>query len=308
MVADGEGRHLARRRRPTAPSGDAKADVAALVDDVRALLLEADIRREQVARIGLSVPGPIDRERGCLIAPPNLPGWHEVPLRDWIEDALGVPVRLENDANAAAMAEWRFGAGRGATDLVYLTMSTGVGGGLILGGRLVSGHRGNAGEFGHVPIERDGEPCLCGQRGCLEAYVGGAAWTLRLRAQTPVDSAVATLAGGREHATPDHVVAAAGQGDPFALRELDRFNDYLARGIANAVYAVAPEIVVLGTIPTAAGEALCLDPVRERVRGLLWPVLAQDLRIVPSELGEELPYYAGASVALDDSATGASGS
>ena len=165
VLTDGQGRHLVRRRRPTSPCGDAKADVERIVDDIRALAREGDTPLSDVGCIGLSVPGPVDLERGALVDPPNLPGWDDVPLRSWIEDALGIAVRLDNDANAAALAEWRFGAGRGCENLVYLTMSTGVGGGLILGGRLQRGYRGNAGEFGHVPVEWDGEACLCGQRG-----------------------------------------------------------------------------------------------------------------------------------------------
>ena len=103
-----------------------------------------------------------------------MPGWGRVPLAAWIEAELGGPVALENDANAAALAEWRFGAGRGHRDIVYLTMSTGVGGGLILDGRLYRGHQGNAGELGHIPLEAGGERCACGMRGCFEAYAGGA--------------------------------------------------------------------------------------------------------------------------------------
>jgi glucokinase len=150
-----------------------------------------------------------------------------------------------------------------------------------------------------VPVEWEGEPCACGRRGCLEAYVGGAAWTRRLRRVTPAQGRVAALAGGREDVTPEHVVAAAREGDRFALGELERFNDYLARGLIVLGFLLAPEAIVLGTIPTAAGETLCLGPVRERVRGRLWPGLAERLRILPAALGAELPYYAGLCAALE---------
>ena len=242
--------------------------------------------------------GCLDRSRGALLAPPNLPGWDDVPLRDLLAEALDLPVRVDNDANAAALAEWRFGAGQGCRDLVYLTMSTGIGAGLILDGRLHSGAGGNAGELGHVPVEWDGEPCACGRRGCLEAYAGGAAWTRRLRAETPEASAVVAKAGGRERVTPEHVVAAAREGDDFARAELERFNGYLVRGLVVVTFLLAPELIVLGTIPTAAGEELCLGPVRRAVQERVWPVLTRELRIEPAGLGERLPDLAGLCVAL----------
>lgn len=249
--------------------------------------------------MGLAVPGPVDRERGLILKPPNLPGWQDVPLRAWLSDALGLPVRVENDANAAALAEWRFGAGRGARNLVYLTMSTGVGAGLILDGRLYRGHRGRASEFGHAAVEWDGELCACGQRGCVEAYVGGAAWTRRLREITPPTSRVCALAGARERALPEHVVTAAGEGDAFALAEMDRFNHYLARAIASLSFALAPEIIVLGTIPSAAGEKLCFEPLRALVAERVWPALSDGMRIVASALRDQLPYYAGICAAVE---------
>ena len=215
---------LARSRRPTEPSGRPEHDLARIADDARQLLAKAGVSASEIAAAGVSAPGPMDLARGHLIRPPNLPGWDDVPVRRLLAEALGIPVHLENDANAAALAEWRFGAGRGFDDLVYLTASTGIGAGLILGGRLHRGQGGNAGEVGHVPVEWEGLACACGLRGCLEAYVGGAAWSRRLSEITPEASRVAELAGGRERARPEHVVAAAKEGDAFARSEIERFN------------------------------------------------------------------------------------
>jgi glucokinase len=252
-----------------------------------------------VRAVGVSVPGPFDRDRGLLLEPPNLPGWCDIPVQQVLETSLGRPVHVENDANAAALAEWRFGAGQGASHMVYLTMSTGVGAGLILDGRLYRGRAGAAGEVGHTEVEPGGEPCACGRRGCLEAYCGGAAWTRRLQTRTPDDSRVAARAGGRGRVRPEHVVQAAREGDAFARAELERYNRYLARGIANLVFVLAPERVVLGTIPSRAGEALCLAPVRRQVESALWPLLARGLRIEASGLGDALPDYAGICVARE---------
>jgi glucokinase len=296
----GEDGHPRReRRRPTEPSGDPAADVARIADDVLALLREAGLAPTELAAAGVSVPGPFDPDLGMVLRPPNLPGWDAVPLREWLESALGCPVELENDANAAALAEWRFGAGRGARHLVYLTMSTGIGAGLILDGRLYRGVRAGAGELGHVQLEWDGEPCACGLRGCAEAYLGGGALERRLRRTAPAESRVAALAGGRERATPESWLAAAREGDAYALQELARYNHYLGRLVALAVFAFAPERVVLGTIPSAAGDALCLDPVRRQVAETTWPHVARDLRILPAALGARLPAHAALAVALE---------
>lgn len=291
---------IARRRRATDATGDARYDVDRIAADAAALVAEAGRSLDEIECVGLSAPGPIDAARGVLVHPPNLPGWGDVPIRDWLAGALGRPVIVENDANAGALAEWRFGAARGVRDAVFLTMSTGVGAGLILDGRLYRGASGNAGELGHVPVEWEGEPCGCGRRGCLEAYVGGAAWSAHLQSAASDASAVAVRAGGRARIRPEHVVAAAGEGDAFALAQVTRFNRYLARGIAALTFVLAPQVVVLGTIPSAMGEALCFEPLRALVSELVWPILAHDLRIVPSALGEDRPYYAGVSAALRD--------
>jgi len=298
-LGDESGHVVARTRRPTEPSGRIGDDLDRLAEDVRKLAGQAGLEPAELAAVGVSLPGPLDVEAGVVLSPPNLPGWDRAPVRQHLADALGAPVYLENDANAAALAEWHFGAGRGLRSMVYLTMSTGVGGGLILDGRLYRGVLASAGEIGHVPIEWGGEPCSCGQRGCLEAYVGGRAWMERLRRITPAESHVAELAGGRESVRPEHVVAAARSGDAFALSEMARWDDYVARGIVMVVMALAPEAVVLGTIATAAGDALAFEPIRRQVKAHIWPHLAPRLRILPAALGVDLPYLAGLSVAVE---------
>jgi glucokinase len=296
----GEDGHPRRdRRRPTEPSGDPAADVARMVADARALLAEEGIEPGELAGVGVSVPGPFDPETGRVLRPPNLPGWDDVPLRDWLEDAFGLPVQLDNDANAAALAEWRFGAGKDARHLVYLTMSTGIGAGLILDGRLYRGVRAGAGELGHVQLEWNGDECGCGLRGCAEAYLGGAALARRLRRSAPAPSRVVALAGGREGVTARHLVAAAREGDPFARAEMARYVHYLGRLLALTVFAFAPEVIVLGTIAVAAGEALCFEPVRRQVAEATWPAIARDLRILPAALGDALPSHSGLAVALE---------
>ncbi|MHA7837148.1 MAG: ROK family protein [bacterium] len=305
-VGGRDGAPTHRMRRAIALTGDWRRDLEVLTDDARRLLEEATkAGASPLERIGVSVPGPLDREAGLLLNPPNLPGWSEVPVGSVLEAAFGVETRVENDANAAALAEWHFGAGRLQRDsLVYLTMSTGVGGGLVLGGRLHRGAHGGAGELGHAAVELPGIVCACGLQGCLEAYVGGNAWRDRLRRVTPDESDVLARAGGaKESIRPEHLVEAARTGDAFALREMSRWLDYLSRGLATLVMTLEPEVIVLGTIAVAAGEELCFAPLRERVAARLWPHQAARLSIVPAALGEDLPYRAGLAVALEGEAS-----
>ncbi|MCP5058245.1 MAG: ROK family protein [bacterium] len=287
----------ARSRRPTEPSEDVETDLRRMAEDLRQLMAEHGASPRDLGVVGVSVAGPVDVEAGEVLTPPNLPHWDHAPVRELLQAELGCPVQLDNDANAAALAEWHYGAGQGTQHMVYLTMSTGVGAGLILGGRIHRGVACSAGEVGHIPIEWDGELCHCGKRGCLEAYIGGAAWAERLARITPQTSRVALLAGPDGSPRPEHLVRAAREGDAFALSEMARFNDYLTRGIVHLAFTLAPECVVLGTIVTAAGEDLCLVPVREQVRERTWPAVGEQLRIEASALGEDLPYLAGLAVA-----------
>ena len=296
-LGDEAGQLRSRHQRPTEPSGNAEADLVRMAADLRALVAEAGAGLSEIAVLGVSVPGPLDWEQGRVLHPPNLPGWGVVPVAEFFSRELGCRVVVENDANAAALAEARQGAGRGLDNLVYLTMSTGVGAGLVLGGQIYRGRGGLAGEVGHAQVGWPGERCACGLRGCLEAYVGGAAWTRRLREIAPAGSAVVELAGGSDRITPQHAVEAARQGDAFALGEMDRFNTYLARGIVQLQFTLSPDGVVLGTIAVAAGEELCFQPLREKVRELLWPGVGDDLAIVPCGLGAELAYHAALSAA-----------
>lgn len=299
-LGDAEGGIRARRRRPIEASGDPRRDADAMLADARELLTEAGVAADALRGIGIAVPGPVDSRRGRVERPPNLPGWDSVPLLEWFGQEFSAPLHLENDANAAALAEWRFGAGRGARHMVYLSMSTGVGGGLVLDGRLYRGH-GGAGEIGHMPVEWDGERCGCGRRGCLEAYVGGRCWAERLREQTPETSRVVQLAGAREAIAPEHVVAAAREGDEFACRELERWNHYLARGLVALSYALAPEVFVLGTIAAAAGAELCLDPLRRELAARVWPSLAGAIEVRAAELADDGAYYAALCAAYEAS-------
>lgn len=304
-VARADGTILARLRRPTEPSGDPVADVARMAADARGLAAQAGVALDSLGAVGVSLPGPLDPKGMRVVNPPNLPGWHDVAVQPLLVEALdGLPVHMENDANAGALAEWHFGAGRDFRHLVYLTMSTGVGGGIILDGRPWRGRTWSAGEIGHVPLVWEGEPCACGLRGCAEAYLGGASWARRLARIAPPDGRVAELAGGREKATPKELVQAAHEGDAFALAEIERFNTYLAQLLSQLAFTLDPEIIVLGTIVVAAGEKLVLQPLRDLVRAHTWERIGGGLEIQAAALGEDQPYYAGICAALSGLSSG----
>jgi glucokinase len=245
--------------------------------------------------IGVSGGGPLDPERGVIISIPNLPGWEEVPIADRLRAAFGAPVGIENDANACAIAEHRLGAGRGTKDMVFLTLSTGIGGGLILDGKIYRGHRFLAGEAGHQVLVPDGPPCGCGKRGCLEALASGTAIARRLLERREELS----RGGGpppQVPAEPRELVARARAGDRFSREFLRETAGFLAHGIANLVFILDPERVILGTIAVAAGDLL-LAPLREEVDRRLWPAFRKDLKILPAGLGVDLGDYAAFAVA-----------
>ncbi len=282
-------------------SGSFARDLDTVAARALALLDEAGVAASEIDAVGVSAPGPLDPVAGVIHAAPNLPGWIDVPIRARLERALGRPVRLENDANAAALAEWRYGAGRGSRAFVFLTMSTGVGGGLVLDGRLYRGARYGAGEIGHIPVVPGGRRCACGLRGCLEAYTGGAAIAARIREDLAAGArtSIRDLVVGDPARVNAHVwVEALRAGDAYATRLHEEWLDRLAQGIAIVALSLDPDCIALGTI-VARNVDIFLEPLRERVFERVWEHL-RDTRIVAGELGERLPAYAGLCTALLD--------
>jgi glucokinase len=257
-VVDGDGRVVAETRRPT-PNDDAGAALSAVVEAVRELLRDNDVEA-----VGVAAAGYVSADRTTMLFAPNLP-WRDVPVRDRVSEGVGLPVVVENDANAAAWAEHRFGAGRGEPDLVCLTVGTGIGAGIVLDGVLYRGRWGVAGEPGHVCVVRDGLPCGCGNHGCLEQYASGTALTRYAReaaAREPARAArLRELAGDGAIEGP-HVTAAAREGDPLAVAAFAEAGRWLGRGIADLAAVLDPGVFVVGGGVADAGELL-LGPARE---------------------------------------------
>lgn len=265
-VVDPRGRILARERRAT-PSMDPKAVEATIVEVVETLGVDHDI-----AAVGIGAAGFVDAARSRVLFAPHL-AWRNEPLREEVAQALQLPVVVENDANAAAWAEWRFGAGRGESRLLCVTLGTGIGGGIVFDGQVQRGRHGMAGEFGHMVIVPDGHRCECGNRGCLEQYASGNVLGREARelarAGSPVTVPLMERVGGDVDALIGPVITqAAREGDLCAIELFEDVGRWLGIGLANLAAALDPGIFVIGGGVSDAGELL-LRPARESFRRTL---------------------------------------
>lgn len=299
-VLDSTGRVLAKVQRPTPLSDGYEACLAAIADLVATSLSESRTSATQIAWAGVGCGGPLDREAGIILSPPNLPGWDHVSLVRDLEEALGFEFSLSNDADAAAIAEYVLGAHNADNSLAYVTVSTGCGAGLVVNGSSFVGSTGSALEIGHVSIDPLGRPCRCGNRGCLEMYVSGTAIAERARETIALgaDSALSRLPS----ITAVDVVRAASQGDRVAIRLWDETTTALAAGLAVLVNVVDPEVIVLGGGVTRSGRAL-FDPTRTKLNAL--PLMRRpDAGPVPvraSALGDDVGIVGAALNAMSAS-------
>ena len=249
----------------TDSGGGPAAVMAQMVDLSREL--EREVGDRAPVGLGIAAPGPLDATAGIAIAPPTLRGWHDVPLAAEMQARLHLPVRIENDANAAALGEWRFGAGRGTEHMVFVTVSTGIGGGVIAGGRLLHGHRGLAGEIGHMTIDADAtEGLFGGAPGAWEALASGTALGRdATRGASGPDGAGLRALAGPGPVTARHVVEAARIGDPLACALLDREARLLGIGFANLLHLYSPERIIMGG-GVAAGFDLMRNIMERTIR------------------------------------------
>lgn len=241
-----------------------KAVLQRMVDLARELAMAHPV---PVVALGVAAPGPLDPVRGVIFRAPNMTGFEEEPVAEVLADVLGLRTFLINDADAAALAEHRYGAGRRRRHMLYMTVSTGIGGGIVANGQLVRSDIGMAGEVGHIVVDVNGDRCGCGGQGCLEAMASGRA--IAQRARTLIDRGVPTLLTKLEAqeglpATAETVVAAARQGDVVAMGILNRAGYYLGVGLVGLLHALNPDVVVLGGGVMAAGD-LILEPARAEI-------------------------------------------
>ena len=260
-----------------------------LSEHLGAMLARASEAGGPASAVSVSIGGPLEIEPGIIHAPPNLPGWDDIPLKSLLEQQTGLSVYVEHDGNAGALAEWYFGAARGAQNVIFLTMGTGFGGGLILNGELYRGTCDLAGEVGHLRIAENG-PVAFGKRGSWEGLCGGAG--------------IAKLAAQRfparwheEGVAARDLVDLARTGDPDALAVLEEVGGHLGRGLAILLDILNPEVIVIGSLAVRLGE-LVLEPARKVIGQEALPKAVAACRIVPAELGEQLGDVAALCAAI----------
>ncbi len=289
------GEILARTQAPT-PADDEEATLEAMVEAARGLMTP------EVLAVGVGAAGMVDVATGILRFAPNL-AWRDLPIAERMRSAIGVPCQLDNDANVAAYGEFRFGSGRGYRHVLLVTVGTGIGGGIIIDGRLFRGANGYAAEIGHVVVEPDGPPCGCGNRGCWEQVASGSTIGRLGRAEVREhpDSALGRLAAGdTDVVTGKLVTQAAMDGDPVAVAILATVGGRLGVGIAGLVNVLDPQIVIVGGGAAVAGDLL-LEPARaafhDAVEG---PDRRPTVPIVAAQLGTDAGAVGAAALALEE--------
>ncbi len=289
VLGDDGGRIYHRVQFATDPARGFDATFANLCRQIEAArAVAADQQREPVA-LSVSIGGPLDIERGIIYSPPNLPGWDAIPLKALLEERFGLPTYVEHDGNAGALAEWYFGAARGARNVIFLTMGTGLGGGLILNGQLYRGSSDLAGEVGHMRIAETG-PVAYGKAGSWEAFCSGAGIVRLAELRYP-------QRWSADQVTVRELAELANAGDADALAVLAEAGRYLGRGLAILIDILNPEVIVIGSLAVRLGD-LVLRPAHEEVRREALPGAVAACRIVPAALGERIGDVAALCAAI----------
>jgi glucokinase len=266
---------------------------------IDAILARTGLRPSDTAGICVAEAGPIDMNAGVVTTSPNLPGWDAVPLRSIVKEKYAVPSFLINDAKAAAIGEYRFGAGRGAGNLLCVMLGTGIGVGIIINGHLYVGKSGAAGEAGHTTIDVHGPRCACGNVGCWELFASGTAVEKETsrRLASGQASSLTQLAATGITVTARHVAEAARNGDALALGVISWSAHYIGTGLVNLANTFNPEVMVIGGGLSKTGDLL-LGPAAALVRQRAFPIVSQAVRIVPTTLGDDAGVLGAAAFAF----------
>jgi glucokinase len=297
-IVDRQGQVLAGGRSPMVARGSPADGLAAVESAIQSVLLQKDPGHE-LRGIGICSPGPLDPSTGVVINPPNLPCWRDFPLAESIRRSYHVPVKVENDANAAALAEVKWGAARGYRNVFYLCIGTGIGTGVVFDGMIYHGRTGAAGEGGHMGIDMNGPLCSCGKRGCIEALASGPAIARRARQELAEGSSprLHELAGGNpDLLTSEMVGKACAEGDPVAQAVIHQTLNLLAYWLGNVIDLLEPDVIVMGG-GVSSMLAPYLDDVRRRWKGACvnpWP---EKIPLLLARYGEDAG-VAGAAALL----------
>ena len=267
------------------------------------ILSARNITLSQLHSISIAAAGAIDLEQGLITLSPNLPGWHDIPLRDIVSEKYKINTLLINDANAAALGEHELGAGKGVSNLILVTVGTGIGGGIIINGRLYAGVSGSAGEVGHMTIAVNGPRCSCGNIGCWEMLASGTAMAREaIRRISHGERSILTemVKGKIENITAEKVEKAARRGDSLALEVISQIATYLGVGMVNLVNIFNPEVIIVGGGVAKMGDLL-LEPAWQVVSERAFKLAAGAVRIVPAQLGEDAGVLGAAVFAYSQS-------
>lgn len=288
---------------PTEVEKGYKYTVNNIFASAKELLKKSTLKNKDIKAIGISCGGPLDSKKGVIMSPPNLPGWDNVPITKICEDEFGVKTYLQNDANACAVAEWKFGAAKGAENAVFLTFGTGMGAGLILGGRLYEGTNGMAGEIGHIRMAENG-PVGYGKAGSFEGFCsgGGIAQTAKIMVSEALQKgekpSFCESIGELDTVTAKSVAEAARDGDELAIKIYDQCGEYLGRGLSVLIDILNPEVIVIGSIYERSGDLL-KKTMQKAIEREALSVSASVCKIVPAKLGDSIGDYASLAVAVD---------
>ena len=266
-----------------------------LVSSAKIILERNSLTANDILACGVSCGGPLDSEKGIIMSPPNLPDWDNVPLADIITDALGIPCKIRNDADACALAEWKFGAGKGSKNMIFLTFGTGMGAGLILNGRLYTGTNGMAGEVGHIRLAPDG-PVGYGKAGSFEGFCSGGGIAEMSKQMLSIYNGMTSIP--RDNVTAKTVAQEAEKGDKLAGAIYRRCAEKLGMALSVLIDILNPEKIVIGSIYERSGHLL-ESTMREVIERETLSLSAQVCEIVPAVLGDSIGDYAAIGVAAD---------
>jgi glucokinase len=296
-AVDDNGRPLSAVSLPTEAHKGQEHGLAVMCEAIRRALAEAHLDMKTIAAIGVATPGLMDIPAGVILDPPNLKPWHNVPVRQHIHDVFGIPTAFQNDANAAAYGEYWVGAGRAAHSLVMFTLGTGIGGGIILGDRVLEGEHSHGAELGHIKIDMTHpRQCGCGRRGCLEAYASATSVVHRTQEALAEDGSRSSLheSAKKGELTSEIIFEAAAAGDELAAKIVEDTAFYLAVGAMNMMHTIDPDMVVFGGGMIAAGDAF-LERIRHHVREMAFPVPAAKTQIRYAQLGSDAGFIGAAA-------------
>lgn len=302
-VVDTEGKMLSRDHSVTPATKGQEAVIQAIVESARRALEEANISPSDLTAVGIGAPGLSNPRTGVLYTSPNLPGLQDVPLRDIISEEFGKTTYLIKDANAAAVGELYYGAGKGVRNFIYITVSTGIGGGIVINGEIFIGSTGTAGELGHMVIDDNGPLCNCGNRGCWEMLASGKALEAEAKRiiERETNTKILEHAGGTiDKVSAEAIHQAALAGDELANRLIARNAYYLGVGLANLINIFNPEVVVIGGGLSNIGDMLLL-PAYEEAKRRAFKQSYQAARFARAELGRNSGVIGAAAYALDQS-------